>query len=66
MNTSTKILRSLVRALRRDVRGANFVEYMVLVALAVGAVLAGAKTLGGAVKEKTDSEKGQISGISVP
>ncbi len=66
MNTSTTILRSIVRALRRDVRGANFVEYMVLVALAIGAVAAGAKTLGGAVKDKATSEKGDISGISVP
>ncbi|MDB4940628.1 MAG: hypothetical protein JWP97_162 [Labilithrix sp.] len=65
MSSTNTVLRSLVRALRRDVRGANFVEYMVLVALAVGAVLAGAKTLGGAVQEKANSEKGEISGIAV-
>lgn len=65
MNTNT-ILRSIVRQLRRNARGANFVEYMVLVALAVGAVLTGAKTLGGAVQQKTSDEQGKISGISVP
>ncbi|MBX3193043.1 MAG: hypothetical protein KF819_39025 [Labilithrix sp.] len=60
MNTIL-ILRAFALRLRKDVRGANFVEYMVLVALAIGAVAAGAKTLGDAMKSGTDTQKTNIA-----
>ena len=58
---SILVLRAFALRLRKDVRGANFVEYMVLVALAIGAVAAGAKTLGDAMKTGTDTQKTNIS-----
>lgn len=53
-------MKSFVRSLRRSARGANFVEYMVLVALAIGAVVAGAKTLGDAMSEGTKTQSKNI------
>ncbi|MBX3191212.1 MAG: hypothetical protein KF819_29715 [Labilithrix sp.] len=59
MNTML-VLRLLVSHLRRDRRGAAFVENMVLTAMAVTAVAAGAKTLGDAMKQGTDAQKPNI------
>lgn len=60
MNTFLAI-RTFVLGLRKDIRGANFVEYMVLVALAIGAVAGGAKVLGDSMKEGTDKQKTNIA-----
>lgn len=60
MNTFL-VIRAFALRLRKDIRGANFVEYMVLVALAIGAVAAGAKVLGGAMETGTNAQKTNIA-----
>ena len=59
MNT-VLVLRAFALRLRKDIRGANFVEYMVLVALAIGAVATGASTLGKAMDEGTKKQETNI------
>ena len=57
MNKIVVALRKLVK----DARGANFVEYMVLVALAITGVAAGTKPLADGMKEGSEKQKTEVS-----
>jgi Flp pilus assembly pilin Flp len=50
-----------IEKLVKDARGANFVEYMVLVALAITGVTAGAKLLSDGMKDGADKQKTEVS-----
>ncbi len=57
MNTFVIALKKLVK----DARGANFVEYMVLVALAITGVAAGTKLLADGMKDGSEKQKTEVS-----
>ena len=55
---------SLFRKLVRDTRGANLVEYIMLVGLIAILCIVAFNQFGGAVRTKLDQEKGAIDGIN--
>jgi Flp pilus assembly pilin Flp len=56
-------LLSLVR-LRRDTRGANMVEYILLVGVVALIAIAGFKLFGGKVKDKINEQGQSVGGIN--
>ena len=59
MNKMTLATRNLVK----DTRGANLVEYIILVGVIALIALAGFRVFGNAVNSKIQSQAGQIGGI---
>lgn len=64
MNTKHLKKSSFVRRLARDTRGANLVEYIMLVGLIAILCIVAFNQFGGAVKAKLTEEKGAIDGIN--
>ena len=52
------------RSLFRDRRGANMVEYIILVGVVALIAIAGFKVFGGKVREKIDQQAGSVGGIN--
>ena len=61
MNKLIASVRSFARRFHEDVRGANFVEYMVLVALAITGVAAGTQLLSDGMKDGATKQKTEVS-----
>ncbi len=61
MNIKNRIRNS---ALVRDTRGANMVEYIVLVGLVALICIAGFKLFGGSIKEKITNQATAVGGIN--
>lgn len=57
---------SKVRVLARDTRGANLVEYIILVGVVAILCIAGFRAFGTAVVAKTGEQAGTVSGESIP
>jgi pilus assembly protein Flp/PilA len=55
---------ALLGAVLRDRRGANLVEYIILVGVIALIAIAGFKTFGGQVRAKVDEQSGSVSGIN--
>jgi Flp pilus assembly pilin Flp len=64
----TQLVSDRVRALRRrfmtDSRGANLVEYIILVGVIALIAIAGFKVFGGKVRAKVDEQSGSVGGIN--
>ena len=54
----------LIRRIRRDTRGANMVEYIILVGVIALIAIAGFKMFGGKVRAKIDEQAGSVGGIN--
>ena len=63
-NSAAVSVRSFLRRLARDTRGANLVEYIMLVGLIAILCIVAFNQFGGAVKAKLGEEKGAIDGIN--
>jgi pilus assembly protein Flp/PilA len=57
-------LRTRTHALLGDTKGANLVEYIILVGVIALIAIAGFKTFGGQVRAKVDEQSGSVSGIN--
>lgn len=55
---------SLSRSLVRDERGANLVEYIILVGVIALIAIAGFKIFGGSVRKKIDEQAGSVNDIN--
>ncbi|MEZ4220823.1 MAG: Flp family type IVb pilin [Polyangiaceae bacterium] len=58
-----KKIRHTVQALIQDKKGANLVEYLLLLALIAIVVIAAARTFGTAVSSKMDEKRGEVEGL---
>jgi pilus assembly protein Flp/PilA len=65
MNTLPARCRFALRSLLRDCRGANMVEYMIIVGVIALCALAAFETFGDKVKKKIEEEGGKVAGIKV-
>lgn len=57
-------LRHALRRFRRDTRGANMVEYILLVGVVALIAIAGFKLFGSKVREKVDEQSTSVGGIN--
>ncbi len=57
-------LRTRTHALFGDTKGANLVEYIILVGVIALIAIAGFKTFGSNVRAKVDEQAGSVSGIN--
>ena len=53
-----------LKALTGDTKGANLVEYIILVGVIALIAIAGFKTFGGKVQDKVNEQAGSVSGIN--
>jgi pilus assembly protein Flp/PilA len=53
-----------LKAMIRDTKGANLVEYIILVGVIALIAIAGFKTFGGKVQDKVNEQAGSVSGIN--
>jgi pilus assembly protein Flp/PilA len=60
----TSVGRARAASLLGDRRGANLVEYIILVGVIALIAIAGFKTFGGQVRAKVDEQSGSVSGIN--
>ena len=59
-----RLARARSAKLLGDTRGANLVEYIILVGVIALIAIAGFKTFGGNVRGKVDEQAGSVSGIN--
>ena len=59
-----KISLMRTKKLLQDTRGANLVEYIILVGVIALIAIAGFKTFGGKVQDKVNEQAGSVSGIN--
>jgi len=57
-------MKKQLKALTRDTKGANLVEYIILVGVIALIAIAGFKTFGGKVQDKVNEQAGSVSGIN--
>jgi pilus assembly protein Flp/PilA len=57
-------MKKISQALVRDTKGANLVEYIILVGVIALIAIAGFKTFGGKVQDKVNEQAGSVSGIN--
>ncbi len=57
-------MNKMSKALIRDTKGANLVEYIILVGVIALIAIAGFKTFGGKVQDKVNEQAGSVSGIN--
>ena len=60
----TPASRTLLGRLAGDTRGANLVEYIILVGVIALIAIAGFKMFGGKVRAKVDEQAGSVGGIN--
>jgi Flp pilus assembly pilin Flp len=58
------VMNSAMQRLIKDRRGANLVEYIILVGVIALIAIAGFKMFGGKVREKVDQQAGSVGGIN--
>ena len=56
--------KAMLKALARDTKGANLVEYIILVGVIALIAIAGFKTFGTNVTSKVNEQAGSVSGIN--
>jgi Flp pilus assembly pilin Flp len=56
--------KAMLKALARDTKGANLVEYIILVGVIALIAIAGFKTFGSNVTAKVNEQAGSVSGIN--
>ena len=57
-------MRQLLARFRRDTRGANMVEYILLVGVVALIAIAGFKLFGGKVKDKINEQGQSVGGVN--
>ena len=57
-------MKTMTKALLRDTKGANLVEYIILVGVIALIAIAGFKTFGSKVTDKVNEQAGSVSGIN--
>ena len=62
--TKTTNETSMTKAFIQDRRGANLVEYIILVGVIALIAIAGFKTFGGKVTDKVNEQAGSVGGIN--
>jgi pilus assembly protein Flp/PilA len=64
MSGIQRFSRRLAKDLTGDTRGANLVEYIILVGVIALIAIVGFKKFGGSVRAKVDEQAGSVSGIN--